>query len=458
MACKDLCTAARCDDLERQIDRLKTQVEQLVIELQGHINQPVPYSHNYTPNYDLRTRLVGNEIITEFRLENDDRQSKVTLPDTVVPTVTVDIVPIDSYQNEIKVTVNEISDTAILATEPEQLDFVVTEINPGQFDFEITLGEQLKTQTLNVTVADDEQPAPTNIDFAVDVSYLFNLLKVAVTIDGITKSDTVYIDANVINNFGGGGSGINIGDNDVECKNLAAAMTLNLGEVLAAIAAVQAKVTQIEKIVTIEVEAEALTGFDCPKTDPDSGEESDSAKTEEIKLATLPAIHEMLRHLNENQVSMFEKICEGGGALALPAWWQTRLNASVPQLACVFRKGGSSTYHTINIPHPASTKKPTKPVLPPYTKGNYMGMVTCRDNSKFIINCETEAEAEQMCQVAIGLIGSDWLESPPRVYTGKRKGQAVGVAPMLPTSIEYFESGQQNTIPNWRVRVTGTEF
>ncbi|MEL6989315.1 MAG: hypothetical protein AAGK97_16000, partial [Bacteroidota bacterium] len=359
--------------------------------------------------------------------------------------------------HEIKVTVNDISDTVILVLEEQQLDFTITEINPGQFDFEIILGEQLKAQTLNVSVPDDNQPELNDIDFAIDVTYLSDLLRIFVTINGITKTAAVYIDAREINNYGGGGSGNNTGEDDVSCEGLADAMQLNLAEILAAIAAVQAEVSQVKKEVTIEVEAEVLTGFDCPKTDPDSGEESEAAKTEEIKQPTLPAIHEMLRYLNENQVSMFEKICEGGGALALPAFYQVRLGGNVPQLACVFRKGGSSTYHTISIPHPANTEEPTKPVLPTYTKGSWQGMIVCKDNSKFIINCNSKAEAERMCGIAAQLIHSDYLELPPRIYVGERKGQAVGVDPMKPTSVQYFESGQQNTIPNWRVRVSDSE-
>ena len=81
----------------------------------------------------------------------------------------------------------------------------------------------------------------------------------------------------------------------------------------------------------------------------------------------------------------------------------------------------------------------------------------CRDNSKFIINCVDKAEAEHMCNKAIRLIDNRWLESPPRVFFSERKGQAVSVDFMSPTSMEYFESGQQNTIPNWRVRVTEFE-
>ena len=106
----------------------------------------------------------------------------------------------------------------------------------------------------------------------------------------------------------------------------------------------------------------------------------------------------------------------------------------------------------LSIPHPVNTDEPTEALLPSYTKGNWQGMVICRDNSKFIVNAVNSGEAAAMCDAAISLIDPDWLEQPPRAYIGERKGQAVGVDDMYPATIQYFESGQQNMIPNWRSR------
>lgn len=154
-----------------------------------------------------------------------------------------------------------------------------------------------------------------------------------------------------------------------------------------------------------------------------------------------------------NQTGVSLKPEEEDRSIAVPAWWQVRLGASIPQLACVFRKGGSRTYHSLSIPHPANTEKVEGILLPAYTKGSYQGMVVCKDNSKFIINCNTQEEAERMCSLAIPLIQAEWLESPPRIHIGKRKGQAVSVDYMTPTSINYYPTGQQNLVPAWRVKV-----
>ena len=149
------------------------------------------------------------------------------------------------------------------------------------------------------------------------------------------------------------------------CQDIADALQLELGEILALVAAVQAQVSLVPEVVTIEVEGQALTKFYCPKIDPDTKKESDAAQTENYQLATLPALHQQLKHINENQLAMFERICASSGSVAFRAWWQTRLNSDVPQIVCLFRKDGSSTYHSRSIPHPVNTDKPIKPLLPP---------------------------------------------------------------------------------------------
>ena len=274
------------------------------------------------------------------------------------------------------------------------------------------------------------------------------------TLEGLVESLT--IDGN--NNSGGGGGG-NMG-----CPGLEASFEDKIELVLQAIAKLETKVVNVEKYVTIDIKGEAYEELECPEGDATAEEETESEEAPkeygtlvEYEGKGLTGIHEAVKIINNNLVRLFEASCDKDGVVAFPSWFQVRLGASVPQVVCVFRKAGSSTYHSICIPHPASTEKPGGAILPPYTKGSFMGMVTCKDNSKFIINCVSEGEAERMCNAAIALIDPEFLEEPPRVYIGKRKGQAVGVNLMTPTSIEYYETGQQNSVPNWRVRLNKIE-
>lgn len=455
--CADLYTADKGRELEERIAVLEQNLNLLSASFIAHTNESIPTAHAYTPSVDIYGMAVENGIVISVRIDDSSSAFPIQIPE---PKIEI------NFEGNVE-TINGESSLFLDLTINEENEFVIIDLPrmPVAVDtFQTSEGTVLTVQvgeerdeTILLNDLELRDIISSNLDFAIDVSYLFDLLTVAVTVNDVTKRDTVYIDANVINRFGSGGGGINSGGDNVGCQDIADALQLELGEILAAIAVVQTQVNNIQEIVTVEVEGQALTKFDCPKIDPDTKEESDTSQTENYKLATLPALHEQLKFINENQLTMFKRICENSGVIALPAWWQTRLNAAVPQIACVFRKADSSTYHSISIPHPADTDKPREPLLPDYTKGNYMGMVICRDNSKFIINCIDKAEAERMCNKAIGLIDSQWLESPPRVSFSERKGQAVSVNGMSLTSMEYFESGQQNTIPNWRVRVNELE-
>ena len=217
------------------------------------------------------------------------------------------------------------------ATHQPQIQFDIEELEGQQYGFGILLDDMAVSAVLDLNNFDPTGTETTDIDFDVNISYLFNLLNMAITINGVTKSDTVYIDADVINRFGGGGGGINIGGDDVGCQQIADALQLELAEILAAIAAVQAQVTQVKEVVTVEVEGQVLAKFDCPKPDPDSGEETNAAQVEDYKLATLPALHEQLKFINQNQLAMFERICEADSVLAFPDCGRSDWVATFPR-------------------------------------------------------------------------------------------------------------------------------
>lgn len=145
--------------------------------------------------------------------------------------------------------------------------------------------------------------------------------------------------------------------------------------------------------------------------------------------------------------------CEVGPPIsAIPDWWQVRLNADIPQLVVIFGPTSGRQYHDICIPHPKNTVKQAVSPIPAYTKGSWLGMVICRDNSKFIINAVDAETANALCNYAISAIDPAWLESPPRVYISERKGKgAVTVEYIRPRLLMYHPLGQKHVAPEWRV-------
>ncbi len=460
MTCPDLCTAEKCRELEDRIRKLEEDLELLTNNFNTHLSNNIPTAHSYTPKLEVESKLSSGTLTTSVKVDDIKQSDSVDLSSIPIKSVKAEFKKInEGFEQFLTVTVNGTEAQTRLSIPKPSLDLEITPINDSTFKFDISLGDRKASKNLYIAALEKLLTGLDNSNFAVTLDYLSGLLTVSVTIDGVTKSASTYLSGLGNNNNSSGGGGSN-----VTCEGLQAEFKDRIELVLQAIAKVETKVVNIEKYVTIDIEGEAYNELECPEGDSGGGEgeEGEEAPKEygtlvEYKGKGLLGIHQLVQIINTNLVKLFEASCDKDGVVAFPAWWQTRLMADVPQTVCIFRKGGSSTYHSIAIPHPATTEKPGGAVLPPYTKGNYMGMVTCRDNSKFIINCESEAEAERMCNAAIAKIDPEFLETPPRVYIGKRKGQAVSVNPMTPTSIEYYSKGQQSNIPDWRVRLNKIE-
>lgn len=174
------------------------------------------------------------------------------------------------------------------------------------------------------------------------------------------------------------------------------------------------------------------------------------------KAKVLTAINQQLNHIKAIEQTIISEICqvEASAAVAAPDWWAVRLGGDIPQLALIFRVVKTRTYHTLVVPHPINTAPLTIAPIPNYKKGNWMGMITCRDNSKFICNCGTKGEATRLLFIAASLIDPIFLGDPVRFYYAERKGGAVAEGDMRGTSAQYFPMGQRQTKPLWRVTFT----
>ena len=456
MACPDICTAEKCRELEGRLSALEQSFELLKASFDSHINQNIPEAHNYSPDLKVETTLSSGVLTTSVDIDSIKRSDSVDLSNIPVNSVQVNLKnnP-DEYNQLLTVSVNGTKGERLIRIPKPSLGLKIKPVNESKFDFEVSLGDRKAKETLFIKALEDLLNGKGGDDFTVKLRYNLGLLELELTIGGVTKKASVEITKpNVqLGSFGGGGG-------QVACADLEAAFEDRIELVLNAIAELRTKVVNVEKYVTIDIEGETYEELECPEGETGGEEETEGEEAPkeygtliEYKGKGLLGIHQLAQIINNNLVRLFEASCDKDGVVAFPAWWQVRLMANVPQVVCIFRKSGTSTYHSIAIPHPANTEKPGGVILPPYTKGNYMGMVTCKDNSKFIINCESEAEAERMCNAAIAKIDPEFLETPPRVYIGKRKGQAVSVNSMSPTSIEYYSEGQQNNIPDWRVRL-----
>jgi len=137
--------------------------------------------------------------------------------------------------------------------------------------------------------------------------------------------------------------------------------------------------------------------------------------------------------------------------VAVPDWWQMRPGANRPQLSVIFRKGDGRNYHAINIPHPRVSPPPTASPLSAYTAGNFQATIVLIDNSKFIVNAVTAAEANRVALEAADAIQPVMLGSEIKISITERRGYPVSVDVMEPRYMQYFPEGQQSRMPEWRV-------
>lgn len=146
-----------------------------------------------------------------------------------------------------------------------------------------------------------------------------------------------------------------------------------------------------------------------------------------------------------------EENCGSGGDCVppIPDWWAVRLGSERPQLVFVFRGKTNKSYNSLCLPHPFDTSPPTDPPLPSYRSGNVLGRIILKDNSRFDINAETEAEANRFIDLALFLIDPDKLSVPLRAFTSTRQGQGIIVQDRELVSVAYFPTGQKQLIPAW---------
>ena len=147
-----------------------------------------------------------------------------------------------------------------------------------------------------------------------------------------------------------------------------------------------------------------------------------------------------------------QKVCEIDPTAAVPEWWATRVGADRPQAVISFRaktsegKWDSSTY-PMSIPWAKNISG--TPLIPSYWKGNHYGHLTLPDNSKLIVNCKSQSEAEKMIRQLSSLIQRDKLRGAVERY-GKTKGPEIKEQLVYPRYMFYYSTGQKSMAPDWR--------
>ena len=178
--CGDLCTAAKCEELERRIEALEQALEE-------HKQQNIPEAHQFKPAWSVEVNVVRREIFVAVTIDNNSRFDTAKLPEQTIdiegsfnsqtnllnidvrtpddhdfalikipipeipeyePSVTFDIFPQDNNSYVFKVNVDGETDEDTLRLEPSNLRL------EGIF----------QSDTLTLTVADGESEDTASIN------------------------------------------------------------------------------------------------------------------------------------------------------------------------------------------------------------------------------------------------------------------------------------------------------
>lgn len=147
-----------------------------------------------------------------------------------------------------------------------------------------------------------------------------------------------------------------------------------------------------------------------------------------------------------------QECIERNAIAALPEHWQVQIGADRPQLVVLFAevlpngKLGRSRF-PIAIPHYNKSAN-FRPNIPAYTKGNYMGILVLKDNSKITVNASSISEAERVINTLSSLVNPALLTgAKPKV--GPRGGEPIANRFVKATSASFFATGRKDLNPTW---------
>ena len=171
--CQDLCTAAKCQELEEKIEQLELDLALLRVRFDAHLLQPIPTAHDY----DEPELLVG-----------------------------FDITPVGNGNYIFTSTVNGESDNDLLTINPPSVLLDIFETGEDTYNFKVTVDGESDEDTLIITHPDLEIPEiePPESNLNINGSYFDEDLTITISDGNSTDSVQINIPRNnsttIVNN------------------------------------------------------------------------------------------------------------------------------------------------------------------------------------------------------------------------------------------------------------------
>lgn len=214
---------------------------------------------------------------------------------------------------------------------------------------------------------------------------------------------------------------------------------------------------QLDDIKKKQDEQQPQQPSDCPDTEDISFTviscQDGRAKSEVITITAISpvpsSVHDALRVMADLAIGG----CGAEAVVTQPDWWQVRIGANRPQIVVAYRVANTRAYHQISLPHPKNVSRWTENLLGNYEKGSWEGCLLLSDNSRFTINCSTEAEAKRMLAKARTLINPAFFNETSQDRLAIRGGNAILPGSMIAVKAQYFSTGQRSTKADWTVKL-----
>lgn len=337
-SCPDLCSVQTCEELAARIGALEQHIALLEASFEAHTLATIPEAHQYTPQVTVNVAIGKGDLIVDVTVDGQSDFSSVPLP-TFEPFVTFDIFPVGNNIYEFQVSVNGDSDSDTLdLSSNENLDIylglnsqneleVSIQVN-GQSDYDSVrlpnsnvsvdfFNNNDRGATLKVQVGNDSDedyiyfPETNSNEHVVsnlklNGSYQNDILTLTIA-DG-ESFDTVQIpiDADIINNFGGGSS--------VSCDGLSQEFQDCCSQILSAIAANLAEIIEVKQSVTIDVSSTVCSDYECEFSVDENDQPiltyAEAKFTEkQFEGVGIEGLNQRLIYLAKNQDAMYKDIC-----------------------------------------------------------------------------------------------------------------------------------------------------
>ena len=232
MTCPDLCTAAKCEELERRISALEQALELLEASFEAHTQQDIPKAHNYEPTVNVEADISDGTLIIDVSVDDSNDSATVDLPKSQLQLgsafenniLTIQVqdgesgdvtqVSINSQVNVeadisdgtliVDVTVGDSNDSATVDL-PESNVNVEADISDGTLIIDVTVGESNDSATVdlpesNVNVEADISDGTLIIDVTVgesNDSATVDLPESNVNVEADISDGTLIIDVTV---------------------------------------------------------------------------------------------------------------------------------------------------------------------------------------------------------------------------------------------------------------------